>query len=237
MKEYRRKRLAERRSDATCNRELSILRTAMNLGRKCTPPKVFVLPFFPMVQETFVRQGFLSDKQYAALRDALPEYLKALFVTAYFTGIRVGELLVLKVSQVDLEAQHIVLQADETKSGHARAVPIVGGDMHTYLAANVALASEHGEDSPVFLYRGKPFKDFRESWRIACEKAGVPDLKFHDLRRTAVRNMRKAGIPQVVRMKISGHRTDSMERRYNIVDTDDLDNARLLLEKRRESKD
>ncbi len=58
-----------------------------------------------------------------------------------------------------------------------------------------------------------------------------PELKFHDLRRTAVRNMRRAGVPQVVRMRITGHRTDSMERRYNIVDIEDLKTARQLMER------
>jgi integrase len=84
----------------------------------------------------------------------------------------------------------------------------------------------------VFNRQGVPIKDFRMAWRAACVKAGVPDLNFHDLRRTAVRNMRRAGIPQVVRMKISGHKTDSLERRYSIVDNEDLDIARELMERR-----
>ena len=71
----------------------------------------------------------------------------------------------------------------------------------------------------------------------ACEAAGVPELKFHDLRRTAVRNMRRAGVPQVVRMKITGHRTDSMERRYNIVDIDDIKSAREMMQKRKKDED
>jgi len=57
-------------------------------------------------------------------------------------------------------------------------------------------------------------------------------LLFHDLRRTVVRNMRKSNVPQVIRMKISGHKTDSMERRYNIADDTDLQFAKTLIEQR-----
>ena len=174
-------------------------------------------------------QGFLSDSQYALLRDSLEENLKPLFVVAYHTGVRLGELLAWTWEQVDFGEGFITLNKEETKSGYARAVPILQGDMRQWL--QWASERSNGCDQ-VFNRTGEPIKDFRRGWKVACAKAGVPDLKFHDLRRTAVRNMRRAGVPQVVRMRITGHRTDSMERRYNIVDVDDLVSAKILMERR-----
>jgi len=229
FKDYRRKRLAQGRSETTCNRELSILRVALNRGRKCTPPKVTAIPYFPMVPETNVRQGFLTDDQYEKLRDALPDYLKPLFIVGYFTGVRVGELLAIKWSQVDWEQGFITLNADETKGGRTRAVPILDGDMRSWLSWSLdrAEGSLH-----LFHNQGERIRDFRGTWRSACKSVGVPELNFHDLRRTAVRNMRRAGVPQVVRMRITGHRTDSMERRYNIVDIEDIRSAKELMQRR-----
>ncbi len=230
LKEYRRKRLAEQRSEGTCNRELYLLRVAFNLGRKCTPPKVLSVPYFPMVAETNVRQGFLTDEQYELLRDALPDYLRPLFVTGYFTGVRLGELLAIRWDQVDWDQGFITLSSAETKTGRSRAVPILDGDMSDWL--EWAYNNADGCES-VFHRDGAPIRNFRSTWRKACAAAEVPDLKFHDLRRTAVRNMRRSGVPQVVRMRISGHRTDSMERRYNIVDIEDIQSAKELMQKRR----
>lgn len=230
MREYRVKRKAAERSDATVNRELSILRTAFNVGWKCTPPKVDRLPYFPVVSETGnARQGFLTDDQYAKLRDALPEYLNPLFVTAYFTGARLGELLAWRWEQVDWEQGFVTLQADETKSGHAQAVPVLTGDMIHWL--KWAHEQSNGCER-VFNKAGEPIKEFRTAWKNACRAAEGLDLKFHDLRRTAVRNMHRAGVSQVVRMRITGHRTDSMERRYNIVDVEDVKAAKALMEGR-----
>jgi integrase len=234
LKEFRRKRSSEGRSDATSNRELSILRTALNRGRKCTPPKVVTIPYFPMVAETNTRQGFLTDEQYVKLRDALPDYLKPLFITAYSVGVRVGELQAIEWRQVDWNQGFITLDSEHTKNGYARAVPILDGDMRDWLAWSKKNAE--GGDR-VFHNEGAPIKEFRGAWRKACELAGIPDLKFHDLRRTAVRNMRRAGVPQVVRMRITGHRTDSMERRYNIVDTEDIRSAKEMMQRRTRNRD
>ncbi len=121
----------------------------------------------------------------------------------------------------------ITLHADETKSEHARAVPILAGDMGDWLK----WAHRQSNGCPhVFNRAGELIKEFRSAWKKAREAAGAPDLKFHDLRCTAVRNMRRAGVSQVVRMRIPGHRTDPMERRYNIVDVDDIRTAKELME-------
>jgi integrase len=236
MDKYRAKRKAEKCADATVNRELSILRTSFHNARKRTPPKVLVVPYFPMVAETTIRKGFLTDEQHDKLLSELPEELKALYLTGYITGLRRGEITGIKWDQVDFEAALITLGKGETKNDEARSVPILEGEMRDLLTAAKKERDEKWPNSPwVFSRAGAPILDFRWSWDEACERAGVPDLKFHDLRRTAVRNMRRAGIPQVIRMKISGHKTDSMERRYNIVDAEDLELAKELLQNRRKT--
>jgi integrase len=233
MDQYRKKRKDGGVMDATVNRELSILRTAFHNGRKRTPAKVNIVPYFPMVKETTVRQGFLSDEKYERLRDELPHELKALFVCDYNTGIRKSELLAIRWPQVDFKAGLITLSKGETKGKDARTCPILNGDMHDLLWAAFQERQENWPKSPwVFNRSGKQIKSFRGAWKGACRRAGVSDLHLHDMRRTAVRNMRDAGVPQSIRMQISGHKTDSMERRYSIVDREDIVIAKALMEKR-----
>ena len=73
-------------------------------------------------------------------------------------------------------------------------------------------------------------RDFRRAWIKACEQAGVPGLLFHDLRRTAARNLRRAGVPETVIMKIGGWRTRSVFERYAIVSRNDNTDAMLQLQ-------
>ena len=236
LKQYRRKRLSEGRSDSTANRELSLLRIAFRQGQECTPRKVNIVPRFPMVTETNVRTGFLTDDQYNRLLAELPQEMRPLFATACATGVRLGELLAIRWNQVDLAEGFITLEPEETKNGEGRMVPILDGDMTRLLTdAKYERDTQFPDCEWVFNRAGEPIRDFRGTWAAAVKRAGVPELKFHDLRRTAVRNMRRAGVPQVVRMKISGHKTDSMERRYNIVDADDLTIAKRLMESRAKS--
>ena len=72
---------------------------------------------------------------------------------------------------------------------------------------------------------GAPIKDYRGSWKKACIAAGVPGRIVHDFRRTAVRNLERAGVSRSVAMKLTGHLTESVYRRYAIVSESDLNEA------------
>ena len=108
LKAYQGKRLAAEISNATVNRELSLLRRAFNLGKQATPPLVTTIPHFPMLPENNVRRGFLEDDRYRAVLRELPREIQPLLVIGYHTGCRSGELLSLQWEQVDLRARRIM---------------------------------------------------------------------------------------------------------------------------------
>jgi integrase len=221
---------------ATINRELSIIKRAFHLGLESTPPKVKVVPYIPMQVESNTRTGFLKDEEYSRLASECAKvglWLRALLAVAYNFGWRKGELLGLRVRQIDLMSGTIRLEVGSTKNKAGRTIKMTQ-DVFTLLSACVA-----GKPSDAFVFtraNGAPVKNFRKCWRTVCKRAGVPDLIFHDLRRTGVRNLRRLGVAESVAMKISGHKTASVFRRYDITDEADLAEAAARLDEKRNAQ-
>ena len=158
---------------------------------------------------------------------ARPLWLRALLATAYTFGFRESELLNLRVNQVDLLNRSIRLNVGETKSGDGRVIKLTED---VYLLLQACVIGKQPDGRVFTRENGKPVKDFRDGWENLTEAAGLPGLLFHDLRRSAVRNMVRGGVPEVVAMKISGHKTRAVFDRYNFVSESDLDDAARKIE-------
>lgn len=234
VQRYGSKREAEEASGPTINRELAILKRAFHLALESTPPKVRSCPVMPMYKESDPRTGFLEDAQYAPLaRECAKEgtWLRALLAVAYTFAFRKGELLAMRVRQIDLSNRTIRLEAGTTKNNEGRIIKMTD-EVATLLTACVI-----GKQPDAFVFtrkNGKRVKGFRRIWKTVCERAGV-DLLFHDLRRSGVRNLRRLGVQETVAMKISGHKTRSIFERYNIIDEADLTEAARLLNQKQNS--
>ena len=230
LKKYITNRKAEEAKNATINHELTILKRAFNLGFRAEPPLVLRVPHIPKLEENNVRTGFLDREDYKKLRDLLPDYLRLLFVLGYHTGARLGELRRLKWSQV--VDNRIVLHPGTTKNKEGRWLPIYG-DMAEWIRHARAERKKYPNCPYLCHNQGETLGDScaKKAWKTACAAAGVPDLHFHDLRRSAVRNMDRAGIPRPVAMRISGHKTESMYSRYNIVSERDLVDVKEKMER------
>jgi len=219
-------------ANATINRELSALKRMLNLGARQTPPKVDRVPYIPMLKENNVRKGFFEHGDFLALRDNLPDYLTGFATFAYKTGWRVSEIAGLTWKQVDLQQGIVRLEVGESKNNEGRTVYLDAELKDIFKSQKV----KRGEGAKVSLYVFpgtdgiSKIRDFRGVWKAACKDAVIGKRLFHDLRRTAVRNMVRAGVPERVAMMISGHKTRSVFDRYNIVSEKDLMNATQTLE-------
>jgi integrase len=227
IRKYVEIRLQAGASNSTINRELAIVRRGFKLGAQEDPPLVNRQPTIPKLEEDNARQGFIEREQYEMLVEHLPVNLRALLVCGYHTGARKNELRRIKWDQVDFDARLIRLTTAQTKGKQARTLPIYG-DMERWLWLQYETAGENP-----YVFHGScrfPVDNHLNGWSEACQAAGVPGLLFHDLRRSAVRNMKRAGIQDVVAMRISGHKTRSVFDRYNIVDETDVSGAAEKLE-------
>jgi integrase len=221
-------------SNAEINRELTILKRMFALAMQAG--KLLHRPHIPLLEERNTRKGFFEAEMLHVVLAHLSEPLRPVIEFAYITGWRIpSEVLTLEWRQVDFKAGEVRLDPETTKNREARVFPMTD-DMRSLLEVRYA---EHqrlrlkGQMVRWVFFRmvangrkgpkePRRIRAFNKAWAAACDAAGCPGRIPHDLRRTAVRNMVRRGVPERVAMQLAGHKTRSVFDRYNIVSTGDL---------------
>lgn len=222
-------RQQEAAENGTINRELAALKRAYNLAYQAG--RIYKKPYIPMLTENNARQGFFERYEYERILAFLPEHVRPAITFAYYTGWRFpSEVLSLQWTQVDFDAGTVRLEPGTTKNKDGRLLYLTA-ELKALLTGLWKERQASSSSCPwVFSYRGQRLLRVKRAWVTACKAAGLEGKLAYDFRRTAVRNMVRAGIPERVAMQISGHKTRSVFDRYHIVSESDLKEAAMRLE-------
>jgi integrase len=200
----------------------------LKIAERATPKKIREVPFIEFQKEPDARKGFLEVDKFWELIGLLPTHLRPLITFLWDCGTRIGEALQIDWSQVNLDTRIIHLEPEQTKNSDARNLKM-SSELHRLLTAV--------EPKTGLVFDGT---NLRKEWTKACVACGLgrkievedrpydpryEGLTLHDLRRSAVRDMVRAGVSETVAMKISGHKTRSVFDRYNITSVEDISNA------------
>jgi integrase len=209
---------------ATVKNELAALRRAFNLAVRAG--RLPQRPAFPIIDARNRRKGFFEDSDFRAVLAHLPPDVAAVAEFLYWTGWRKGEALTLEWRHVDLKAG--IIRIDDSKNGEPRTMPFrvlpeLAALIDRQRERTSALEQARGIIVPHVFHRdGTPVRSFRRSWLRACVAVGQPHRLPHDFRRTAARNLSRAGVPEQVIMALCGWKTRSVFDRYRIVNEQDL---------------
>jgi integrase len=211
----RRKRGAEA---ATINRETSALSRMFQLAiRRGLLER---MPLFPnRLEENPPREGFFEHDEYLKVRAHAPASYQDVLDFAYYSGWRRNEILELTWDEVDLGGGVIRLPARRSKTKTGRMLPI-SAPLRQVLDRRTR--ARRPGDQRVFRRDGVTVRAWRYALRDACRKAKVPHRLLHDCRRTAARNLIRAGVPERIAMLLTGHKTRAVFDRYNIVNEQEL---------------
>lgn len=207
---------------STIQKEMAALKRAFNLAVKqeVLPRR----PAFPKIRVDNVREMVPTAGDVDAIVSEITDPLKPVVRFAALTGWRKGEILGLRWRDVDFEAETIRLEGGRSKNREARTFPFgtyapLAELLRGQRAHTDRVERKRGRIVPhVFHREGDPILDMRGAWQGATKRAGLTGYNFHDLRRHAVVNMERAGVPRSVATKLSGHKTESIYRRYAIAD-------------------
>lgn len=222
---YRQKRLSEQSgrtpttltAPATVNREIALFKTIFNKAISNGKAERNPTKGVKQLKENNERDRVLSPEEFIRLLAHCPAHLRPIVKLAYHTGMRRGEILNLNWGQVDLKEGFIRLRPEDTKTNEGRLVPLNREMVEIFQAMPRGLPAV-----PVFTYRGKPFELLRKGLKAACQKAGIEDFTFHDLRHTFINDRRQEGHDYFRIMAATGHKTMSVFKRYNTVSKDEL---------------
>lgn len=226
-------------ANATANRELAVLGRMLRLAYE--HGTLARLPILRRLEENAPRRGFFEAGQFQAVRRRLAPDLQAAVSIAHTYGWRMqSEILPRERRQLDLEAGTLRLDPGQTKNKDGRVV-VLTAELRGLLAEQVervrALERQRGLIVRYLFphltgrYRAaQPRRDFRRAWRTACKSAGCPGMLRHDLRRSAVRDLTRAEVPERVAMSLTGHKTRAVFDRYNIVSEADQREAAAKLD-------
>lgn len=256
VREFSSKRQSAGSPNSTINRSLAALRRMFSLAKE--DGKLRDVPHIPMLKEPPPRKGFLEHHEFQSLRLTLPEHLRSLVTLAFYTGMRLGEIKKLRWSNVSLLDNQIRLDPGTTKNDEARVIPLMGElpEMLKILRRQSPQSEVvfTRDGRPIGSFRKAWSRACIDAClakllcrtcnseldakrkcqtcgiKIPVSKAVYDGLIFHDLRRTGVRNLVRAGVPERVAQAISGHKTRAVFERYNIVSERDLKDAGRKLE-------
>ena len=239
LEEYQIRRKNEGVTDATVDQEVGAAKTAIRKAFDNDLVSGDTIKVFKRVKKLLktnsnARDRVLSPEEFNGLIESANRHLKAILLTAYWTGMRKGEILGLRWNRIDMKERLIRLKPEDTKTGQPRKIPI-GAALFEVLQG---IPRGIPLDKHVFLYRRKPVNDIRGSLKEASAGTGIPygrftenGFIFHDLRHTFNTNARKAGVQESVINAIVGHADNSMFARYNHIDREDLRFAMRKLER------
>ena len=233
LENYQAKRSAAGYSDSYIDQEIGAARTMINKAFDNDLVGGDTLKTFKKVQKLLKRNAnardrILSPDEFKLLMQHLPYHAKPILATAFYTGMRRGEIASLTWDKVAMKERFIKLEAADTKTGKPRKIPI--GDRLNEILEKIPRAIKDGKAvNEVFLFQGEPITDIKRSLETACKTAGITygrfernGLTLHDLRHSFNTYMRKAGVAESVIMAIMGHAMNRMFDRYNRIDDDDL---------------
>lgn len=234
VRRYIVRRQDEGATNATINREISVLKRAYALA--IAAGTLASRPHITLLRENNVRRGFFEADEFEALRRRLPPDLADFVSFLHVTGWRWrSEAAPLRWTNVSFDAGEIRLDPGTTKTGEGRVFPFTAtlrALLERRLATTRARERALGRVIPHVFTRanGQPLGTFNKAWATACRAAGVPGRVLHDFRRTAVRNVLRAGVAERVAMQMVGWKSRQMLDRYHIVSATDLIDAAKKLD-------